>query len=80
VKEFDASTTMPLPDPAPDRILDSIGVTLVTTLPHGTIIRLIHQGEFPPPVQIHRGRVGWRMSDVQRWIAGLVSVRMGAEA
>jgi predicted DNA-binding transcriptional regulator AlpA len=69
-----SSTATPLPEPASDRILDDIAVTLMTTLPRSTIVRLSHHGEFPRPVRLHTGRIGWRMSDIQHWITGLMPV------
>jgi predicted DNA-binding transcriptional regulator AlpA len=36
-----------------------------------TIWRLEHQGDFPKRVRVAPGTAGWRMSEVQQWIAKL---------
>lgn len=33
-----------------------------------TVYDLIKKGEFPRPIQLSAGRVGWRATDLQRWI------------
>lgn len=33
-----------------------------------TVYDLIKKGEFPRPVQLSTNRVGWRDSDVRRWL------------
>lgn len=33
-----------------------------------TLWRMIQRGEFPKPLQISRGRVGWRQEDVTAWL------------
>ncbi len=34
-----------------------------------TVWRRVREGRFPAPLQISRGRVAWRESDVVSWIA-----------
>lgn len=34
-----------------------------------TVYDLIKKDQFPRPVQLSPGRVGWRATDIQRWIA-----------
>jgi len=33
-----------------------------------TVYDLIKKDEFPRPIQLSAGRVGWRATDIQRWI------------
>jgi prophage regulatory protein len=33
-----------------------------------TLYRMIRRGDFPRPIQVSPGRVGWKRSDIQRWI------------
>jgi len=33
-----------------------------------TVYDLIKKGQFPHPVQLSAGRVGWRATDIQRWL------------
>lgn len=41
------------------------------TLSKSTIYRLIKAGQFPQPVQLSPGRVGWREDDLATWEAKL---------
>ena len=34
-----------------------------------TLDRMVGRGEFPPPLRLSPGRVGWRRTTVQRWLA-----------
>ena len=34
-----------------------------------TLGRMVHRGEFPAPIRLSRGRVGWRRATVERWLA-----------
>jgi prophage regulatory protein len=52
-----------------DRILDDQEVFLQTALSRTTRWRLSKVQRFPAPVQISPGRIGWRESEVQDWIA-----------
>lgn len=40
-----------------------------TSLSGATIWRLRQRGQFPDPVQLSPGRMGWRRRDVARWLA-----------
>ena len=40
-------------------------------LSRSTIIRLQKKGMFPEKVKLSEGRVGWRISEVDAWVAAL---------
>lgn len=52
-----------------DSILRITDVTTVTKQSKPTIYRLIKAGAFPEPISLGIRAVGWRESDVQKWIA-----------
>ena len=41
----------------------------VTGLSKATIYRLLNRGEFPAKVQLSPRCVGWRVADVEAWLA-----------
>ena len=41
----------------------------VTGLSRATIYRLLNRGEFPAKVQLSPRCVGWRVADVEAWLA-----------
>ncbi len=41
-----------------------------------TVYGMIRKGKFPPPVRISTQTVGWRESDLDRWIRGCEQVRL----
>ena len=41
----------------------------VTGLSKATIYRLLERGEFPPRVQLSPRCVGWRVADIDAWLA-----------
>lgn len=47
-------------------VLDRVGVS------YTTLWRMYRSGQFPAPIQISAGAVGWRESDVTDWIASRV--------
>lgn len=51
-----------------ERILDDNEVSLITSLSRSTRWRLQRKGEFPFPVKLTFGRVGYRLSDVLEWV------------
>lgn len=50
-----------------DRFLREEEVVAVTSLSRATIWRLVKANQFPPPVNITPGRVGWRESAIAGW-------------
>lgn len=42
-------------------------ITKLTGLSWSTIMRMVKDGEFPPPVKLNKRSVGWRMVDVEAW-------------
>ena len=55
-------------NPSQDRILrprelaDRIGLSLAT------LWRLRRRGDLPEPIRLSPGCVGWRLSDIERWL------------
>lgn len=52
-----------------DRILSPVEVMSTTTLSRTTLWRLTKRRDFPAPVQLSPGRIGWRRSMVESWLA-----------
>ena len=52
-----------------ERYLREQQVLEVTTLSRATLWREIKAGRFPRQVRLSPGRVGWRVSEVTRWLA-----------
>ena len=63
-----------------DVILRLPKVTEVTGLPRSSIYDAIHRGEFPRPLKLGARASGWRMSEVQQWIARQTARRDGEAA
>nr|WP_325252372.1 AlpA family transcriptional regulator [Amylibacter sp.] len=51
-----------------DRILRQREVMHLTGLSRSTIYRRIQSGEFPSQIKLTARLVGWRQSDLQRWL------------
>lgn len=60
------------PSPAnsqsPDRIVRAQEVQNLTGLSRTTLWRLERRGDFPARVTLSSSNVGWRLSEIQRWI------------
>lgn len=56
-----------------ERILRLPEVIRKTGLGSSTIYRRIAAGTFPKPKELGTNSVGWKLSDVDRWIAALPS-------
>lgn len=52
----------------PDRIIRAKEISETTGLSRTTIWRLEKKGDFPDRVQLGTGSVGWKLSDVNKWI------------
>lgn len=63
--------TADLPTEPQDRLLPWHAVRAITGISRTTAWRLQNAGEFPRPVVISRGRVGWRESEIAAWRAAL---------
>jgi prophage regulatory protein len=61
-----------------EKILRFADVKSATGLSRPTIWRLEHRGEFPRRIQISPGAVGWKWSDIEKWINERSSVDVGS--
>ncbi len=52
----------------PRRLVRRREVLTLTGLSTSTLYRRMAQGEFPRPVRIGPGAVGWRLGDVMAWL------------
>ncbi|MDG6894411.1 helix-turn-helix transcriptional regulator [Volucribacter amazonae] len=50
-------------------LLSKSKVIEITSLSYSTIWRMIKKDEFPKSVKVSMGRVAWRKSDIDKWIA-----------
>lgn len=50
----------------------------VGDLSRATVWNLRRLGQFPQPVRVSRGRVAWRESDIDAWVASRTSVAVNA--
>ncbi len=55
--------------PALERLLPMREVSRVTSLSKATILREIARQKFPRAIELTRGRVAWRSSEIARWLA-----------
>lgn len=55
-------------------ILSIKGVCQATSLSRATVYRLVKSGEFPKPVSITVGRVGWYEPVVDQWVRKKIAV------
>ncbi len=60
---------MPTVSSTPDRIIRAGEVQKITGLSRTTVWRLERRGEFPDRVPLGPGSVGWKLSEVERWIS-----------
>jgi prophage regulatory protein len=61
--------------PEPDRIIRLKTVLNRSGLSRSTVYRKINEGTFPPQVKVSLNGVGWRESELNRWIANPVVYR-----
>jgi prophage regulatory protein len=52
-----------------DEILSPREVEVATTLNNSTIWRLRRRGDFPEPVRLSPGRVGYRRHEIEQWLS-----------
>ena len=64
----------------PDRIIRLKTVLNRSGLSRSTVYRKINEGTFPPQVKLSLNGVGWRESELNRWIGDPVSYRTVAHA
>ncbi|WP_341849220.1 helix-turn-helix transcriptional regulator [Chelonobacter oris] len=50
-------------------LLSKARVIEITSLSHTTIWRMMKNGTFPKSVKASMGRVAWRKSDIDNWLA-----------
>ncbi|MGI1671628.1 MAG: AlpA family phage regulatory protein [Neptuniibacter sp.] len=53
-----------------DRIIRTKEVQNITGLSRTTLWRLERKGEFPARVSLSLGSVGWKLSEVEKWVRG----------
>lgn len=58
------------PPDRPDRILSASEVRDRVNLSRQTVWRLERAGRFPPRIHLSPGRVGWRESEIDAFVAG----------
>ena len=61
--------------PEPDRIIRLKTVINRSGLSRSTVYRKISEGTFPPKVKLSLHGVGWRESELNRWIANPAAYR-----
>ncbi len=66
--------------PEPDRIIRLKTVINRSGLSRSTVYRKINEGTFPPRVKVSLNGVGWRESELNRWISDPVGYRPPAHA
>lgn len=54
-----------------DIILTIRDVVKRTTISRAQLYRLMTEGRFPRPLSLSQQRIGWRASDIDRWISAL---------
>jgi prophage regulatory protein len=55
--------------PSLTRFLSARELRNLTGLSDPTLWRMRQRGELPEPVRLSPGRVGWRVDDIEHWIA-----------
>jgi len=51
-----------------DRIIRVKEVLLFTGLSRSSLWRSRAAGDFPPPIQLSPGIIGWRVSSIEKWL------------
>ncbi len=69
---FESPASVAQPPDLEDRILPWLRVRDIAGISRTTAWRLQNTGDFPRPVMLSPGRVGWRESDVRAWRASRV--------
>jgi prophage regulatory protein len=54
--------------PEHDRMLNVREVLAITSLGRTSLYCLVKEGDFPAPRQLTKRKVGWRQSEVLRWV------------
>jgi prophage regulatory protein len=62
------TTGLHSPSSAVKRILSPQEVIELTGLSSATLWRLRRRKELPEPIRLSPGRIGWRESDIERWL------------
>lgn len=52
-----------------DELLTLPDVMAITTMSRMTVYRSVQRGDLPPPIQVSRGRIAWRASAINQWMA-----------
>ena len=51
------------------RIIRREEVTRLTGIARATLYKLIKEGKFPAPLRLGERSVGWRLADIDTWLA-----------
>ena len=51
------------------RIIRREEVTRLTGIARATLYKLIKEGKFPEPLRLGERSVGWRLADIDEWLA-----------
>ena len=51
------------------RIIRREEVTRLTGIARATLYKLIKEGKFPAPLRLGERSVGWRLADIDKWLA-----------
>ena len=51
------------------RIIRREEVTRLTGIARATLYKLVKEGKFPAPLRLGERSVGWRLSDIDEWLA-----------
>ena len=55
----------------PERLLDVKAVAKLLSISTSSVWRLRDRGQLPPPIQVGRRNVRWRLSDLLEFLKGL---------
>lgn len=60
-------------------VLTVRGAADALTISRSTLLRLVRRGDFPEPIRLSPGRVGFLAADVQAWLEKRVRILAAAQ-